>query len=1620
MSKNYYLLKYLEKIKIEDKKYYPKFKLNYIIPGFYNFYVKFSDLISKNIKTDFAKNEKKLRNFLKGDKFEVKKKYHKIEENLLLLSYKELENDEFIFEFIKRVPSDLLLNDYITFYLNKYYSKADFDKMFNLNILSYNDNKHKLINILLNLRFNEKIEIVKKYKNDPLKLLLIKINWIESNVDYIIRIIKIKDILDNIFEGEKLVEIIEKTLSKENLRYITNENKNPDITMEVNECFYKILASICYSIIPPNIDFKDQILYYDYNVKKAFKIMKNLNDDLYTFSVEIDLIEELIQIYETLELNDKLDFNILNKICLCLKNINEILCSNMDIKSEELIDIYKKLYKLLIESLENNDKKYELLKFILYKETKKIPDIRYRTSIFQDVREEIEIIVNSNDILQILLNPLVNPDEMKFPKSIKNIKDSFDNDVALIIESILENEKDKSNIALSDTLLYYFEKNSFMYFNNVLNSKEEEEPILFDNDEEKPLKGPLKLFSECVVFLNDLKNNNDLKGANKNLCKLFSIGYIKSYCYNFIKLLDSCDTRLGKSSKIISEINKAEGLSKIISFYIRKIIYHRNKENIDIFIDPENIKRYKLKKYKCFENIESYENPFAYNYINPKDKEDYERFSQLLEQEKNNEFNNEKNEEFNQNKIDIDIFYFSSSNMILSHLKQKEFLENPMYANFYKNVCIPMFKVKEKILNGIKMLYDPQKYKKLKNELGLTPDNFNIILYSYRYFINELNSNSQNNIYSIFYNKYININKIDKYFYPGNDIKNIPIHNLYSKIKSHFKENRRQGCFVCLCNNGGYYHSIKEGIPGLNYLDLKCPNCNQKIGSFKNDRGFVKPIKRDGYYRIFENFEECKKDKKINNEYYNYNYMTLDEFKEKYIIEEYKKELGISYTDKNFFKNDAKIVRFLSPITYRILNFILYSHVLFSKLYNNNDGLDIYLPKDMKWIETLSENWEMIKTELNKIGINSIRIFMNYIFSDIFSALNEQTNIDKYDDLIIFEKKIDELIRKKIKSFKEEYKNFNNNLIGKDAENKFLFQNILDERYKELNEDEFPYYNYFYYSEYLNEDYLLSKLEHKDRDRYPVLLKVLENNNNKEKTSKYPLAKLAMFNDVLNLFNEKYSYSIKRDKANALKLKDEEIYVNNKDIIDKFIKFYNSLKMKSEINENILELSKDSKISNFFIDDANEIGKSYKYIYSQFINEQNDKISDLLNIKINNGIFEPNCLNKINIQSVNKNEIFITNIPQKYFIEIIFNSSYRNFALTNDYNNYNQIEVNLDLIEERMTEKFLKSKKLFDNTISNFVYANEDLEFENKDIISTFNNEYIIENINIADKKILYKFYEENKENMNLFKTIFNDFIHLILYLNHNKNLLKDKKKEAVIIKDNSKISEIFRITGEKLSNNFQNLFKNDSFLISKTTNLFEYYRNIIFKRIKLELKIYQNHLEKEKMDLIDNCLKDQEVIKKKVFITAVRSFIILFLNLEKDKENNIKLNQNNIINYFDIPDLWDKTIYSNKDFNKELNKLKKCNIKINQIVYLYDYLGDDINDDYFQDVRKAIKREEEIKNIQESKEPKEKEEENSDNDSSDSEEKDKTKGKNIKKGAKKTKQINSDSESGDEDRNYV
>ena len=115
---------YLKITKFSDIQRKAPFNNKYLVPGFFPFYNIISEFISKNITQKFFKNEKRLRDFLKGNIMKLKYNFYKEEERLLQIVSKEIFTDEsdnykFVNEIINNLQIDLLLHDYINYFLNK-------------------------------------------------------------------------------------------------------------------------------------------------------------------------------------------------------------------------------------------------------------------------------------------------------------------------------------------------------------------------------------------------------------------------------------------------------------------------------------------------------------------------------------------------------------------------------------------------------------------------------------------------------------------------------------------------------------------------------------------------------------------------------------------------------------------------------------------------------------------------------------------------------------------------------------------------------------------------------------------------------------------------------------------------------------------------------------------------------------------------------------------------------------------------------------------------------------------------------------------------------------------------------------------------------------------------------------------------------------------------------------------------------------------------------------------------------------------------------------------------------------------------------------------------------------
>jgi hypothetical protein len=188
----------------------------------------------------------------------------------------------------------------------------------------------------------------------------------------------------------------------------------------------------------------------------------------------------------------------------------------------------------------------------------------------------------------------------------------------------------------------------------------------------------------------------------------------------------------------------------------------------------------------------------------------------------------------------------------------------------------------------------------------------------------------------------------------------------------------------------------------------------------------------------------------------------------------------------------------------------------------------------------------------------------------------------------------------------------------------------------------------------------------------------------------------------------------------------------------------------------------------------------------------------------------------------------------------------------------------------------------------------------------------------------------------------------LIKYLVNNKE-------------ENVRISDINAKLENNISTEFLDLFrdlkddnkkdeKKKDLTVNKATEIFEYFLKLIFGDIKDEIEEFKQDykdkkLEKKTKDELEKYFgedSDKKAIEKNSLLSAIKWFMALVLFGEKDKENKIKENKKNLFDYLNVADLWKKDVYKDSNFIKELNALKKLNIQINKIVWLYDNLAEE------------------------------------------------------------------------------
>ena len=1565
-----------------------------------------SDIIENNDENEEIDEEKinLLNEFFSKDNNDIedeKYEYVKEEINKFFVPKKQvinfIKNQIEKVDFIKSFESENR-EELLSLFFEDYYSQLLTSIIQSEDILYY-----KILKYLIELRFG------KKPDNDSLEYYSKSILWIHIYKDEFIFIIRIFGILKEMFPEIDYLDLVENKINTKEIEYIISSH-HPRHKKLIDKPFLLILDSIFYNLIEliekmESPEVQEKLNYLSEIVQNGDICNGNLklkSKDFYRFKT----LFVLIKLFE-----EKCVYNkkIINLYISYIKSERKMLKEN---KLEQVsIEIENQL-DVLLTNLPDCEEKSKTIMKILISKYKEITDLKCREILCEKILKDNHLIKISNEFFIHIL------DQFSFiPSSLDPSNEDPNNPFSEISGQniLLKKINEKNSKILAENLKYIFKFKIFQYYEDKLNK-------LFENEEnkEKRIREEINLYlgEKALMYfkiacntLIQVKINKDMNISNLKIKEIFCIVYCNIFLKNFSKyaisevnLFSECREKIIKFLNSGSTENKESGkikesfklfiLKELKSIYIPE---RTNFLNISYWTN-----KYKLKdlyQNLVFEKSNSNEIQGSLDYLfyGGNNLEEY-----LKEQRKRKMIIN-KYHDLDESSFlcNIDLFI----NEYLSTLKTKEgriLCQNSSLMSCFNKYITNNKRFSKSTKKLIKLFFD---YQQFSDKLLKTIDNcqfFEILLYAYKFSIICSMANN-NSIYSKMINENCK-NAIKDSYIPGADLYcDLWVEsyfNMYNPIKNFFGNGYSSGFYICDC--GEYYFQVKCGVP----IDKSyCANCHKEIGGLKQK--LVIRNEDNGKYKITriypskknKNEVESRRDlKKIygNNFEKGYPSKIFEDF-EKEILDKMNMDYkGIFEQSYLFYKKETKEIRKLNQISFRLLNFIMYSNIYFSyksefltlqdingckylpiyeekykgNLTNNEDNsYNVYraklLNKRKKGINEndilniLHLNWELLKKELKEKNIN-ICIFNNLLFSGLFDLIKNSGDMKKKEERDEFELKINELINQILDNYK------NNPNIYRDGIKKLTSENLNpiylfleDSNINENIEFKYPYY-YELLSIPTFEDKIIDEKIKSIKDaekKYPVLCSYL-------KTDKKDIEYLQTFTQINNFVNftiEKYSNEISRVKAQSIKIKDE---INQKNIpkalFDEFLKGFNQSGLYKiathydchDLKKIIRKLTKEDRLSDFLIDNGVQgYGMQLAALYQKYIAYQNsfldkvivnipkkDKKLLYLKTKIQEQV-NPQKANKFNIVSFD-----ISTENYDSFSEMILFYSYKDSFDENfnyDFSKKDRIAYNLEEIEEQLQNLLLPGKKVFNNKIDFVIYRFEGFRSQNSSILATFMMHFPQMELNEEEKQKLYEFItkiEEEEENPNesKLKILFSLQIMIIYYIDRISMPINENNLVIETINDFPNYFKIPQLT--------KKLFELKEFKICHILSVYEYFELFCFNDFKNNMEpIYKEIINDEKKREIFKFFNENKnsLISKLKISTAIRRFISRSLaGRREDFEIEIEYELFGVLKTKE--DCWDKETFNSIAFETEIEKLKVLNIKITEALDLYEILGGD------------------------------------------------------------------------------
>ena len=1513
--------------------------------------LKIKDYIEKNLKEKYSSMEMKFRNAYEENEELLDKIFEEYYVNQKGLA-ENLYNEFFKYDYFMKFKEDISnekVDNKIENYILRDYLKIFLIKSYNKDLLEIEE----FLFLLINKRFPEQ-------KEDIFQDICYKILWIESNSEIIFKLI---DIYNNLSEYiNDLLDKIKSVINSGIVNYEVSE-RSPKNKKEANEAIYLIFESLLIIILNNDLIIskeENKVKFFQFlqTVKQLYDIANQVELNLMLFSKNIFTIFVFLSIVNCLNKYQLGEHEVLLKIIQMLNEENKYL---EDKEINKVSDKLKEEYNYLKELLYEKEDFPDLIITISLAKAKQSREKQFRKAILEIIFSENSFILKSKNVLILILSAYeFQPGDLTIESEELSLKEdetereqaqrinrlkaerknllineymSFNND----IDDILELIEEKKNNVIDEFL--------FDHFDSIIN-----EYFAYLDDDQMLFEISIEYFKKNISALEKIYNNENTEDLRyKHITLLYSITYIKNYLANFVDILyDNIRFQnIGSCARILNILNeKKDVIRKILKIYILKLF----RSKMDSFSD--------FKKYNYTDKIDFFEDfeyteeitsiiDFAFMPINNMD--DFKKINEYY----NSDLERNANEVLNliiKNKFSF--FYDISVNKILSNLLKENYLDSQEYKsfmNFFKTKIYGNINLNENQKNIIDLFFDEETYKnKTKPKLGgevlhISVPQLEMLLYGYKFCIlfTELNNNS-------FYKNILtndSIIHINNNYIPGVDnkpnyyeiaIKELP--NWFNSIN--VNEN---GAYVCSC---GYWYTV----PPCGYPTTigNCPKCGEQIGG----TGHL-PVVRENHMRIFKDQNNINN---INYGFYRnagFKYMIFEDFKvfcqDKLKANESK---GISSIDYDLFINETKKVRKLSTISYRLLNFIIYSCIHFSNIlgFLTDQQIEKFIPPFTTTFQILEEDWNLLKKALFDKEIYNPQNFLNVIIPDLFKLIGQYDILETIEKRDEFEEKINELVNDTINNKKlfEEYEEYNNVYLGlKLTSMKAILQEIFPPN--NYDEKELPYLKYFMLRLSPSESLLSESLRRIPdyNNKYPIINAYL---NNEFRIQIELLQNILLMNPLVDYMINKYSYNITRDKAKEIKISEilsnpEDKYLNSyfknfKEGWDKVKE--NSIKYKCRKEMVVKTIKEDDSISYILNDDGEMYHGMYlAAAYQNFCDYQNNFLKSIIN-NINSDKFFF-LIDKIKIeippQIAKKDDIVsldLSNSMYHSFNELITQYSIKN-CFSHDgkinYSNYKQIKFDFDSIEEELGKIILPGKRLFSYSQKFVTYGFEGYRGDKSSVIQTFDEKYPQEELKEEEKATLNSFLQENHD----FNQIMFSIQLLIFYLS-KENENKEKSLNEILIK----IPNYVQVNQDLKS--FIN--RNETFKLKHLLTIYEYIERLCYNQIEENVVMdYHMEIAPETKEIIENYYKEfpqDSIITRKILADAVRKFVSRFLT---GKRQEMDINgDGNLFLFIPKNELWPKNFIDDDKFDIELGVIQdkfnsKGIIKVNQAVKLYRIL---------------------------------------------------------------------------------